>query len=318
MRLLVTGGAGFIGSHVADAALGLDWEVLCVDDLSTGLKENLPKGAVFAEADIRDSDQLSKIFKDFRPNSVSHQAAQASVPSSRRDPVNDASVNVIGSLQVLQAARNFEVERLVAASTGGAIYGDVPDGDYATEEAEPKPISPYGVAKLSMEFYMRVYRDKYGLKTHTLRYANVYGERQNATGEAGVVAIFSHQIAMRAKLKLHARISPGDRGCIRDYIHVSDVVRANMIALAGRLPRTSMNVCTGVETTTGTLLEEIEHIVGWGAKVEPSAPRPGDVQRSAMSNAICQQYLNQTIPLAEGLKLTVPWFQRRLAAGSDS
>ncbi len=318
MRLLVTGGAGFIGSHIAEAALGLNWEVLCVDDLSTGLRENVPRGAALVEADIRDSVRLANLFEEFRPDAVNHQAAQASVPRSRRDPVTDASVNVIGGLQVLQAARDFEVERFVAASTGGAIYGDIPDGDFAAEEATPRPISPYGVAKVAMESYMGIYREEYGLNTHALRYANVYGERQSTNGEAGVVAIFSHRVASRAKIQIHARASLGDRGCIRDYIHVSDVVRANMIALGGGLPLAAINVCSAVETTTATLLERIERIVGWRTGVERLAPRAGDIQRSAMSNTLCQQYLGQTMPLSEGLERTVTWFQRQLAAKAGS
>jgi UDP-glucose 4-epimerase len=225
---------------------------------------------------------------------------------------------VIGGLQVLQAARDFGVERFVAASTGGAIYGDVPDGDYAAEETAPRPISPYAVAKLAMESYMGIYREEYGLNTHTLRYANVYGERQSANGEAGVVAVFSHRVASRAKVKIHARVSPGDRGCIRDYIHVSDVVKANMIALGGDLPLASMNVCSAVETTTATLLERIERIVGWRTGVDQLGPRAGDIQRSAMSNTLCNQYLAQTMPLSEGLERTVAWFQRQLAVEARS
>ena len=320
MRLLITGGAGFIGSHIAEAAVDRNWEVICVDDLSSGRKENVPRGAALVEVDIRDSDRLAKLFEDFRPNAVSHQAAQVSVPDSQRDPVNDASVNVIGSLQVLQAARDFEVERFVAASTGGALYGEVAEAKYAAEETTPKPISPYAVAKLAMESYMGIYREEYGLKTHALRYANVYGERQRANGEAGVVAIFANLVASGARVKMHARTSLGDRGCIRDYIHVSDVVRANMIALTGGLPLDSINVCSAVETTTATLLERIERIAARRTRVEHLPPRAGDIQRSAMSNTLCNQYLTHAMPLSEGLRRTVSWFQQQLsvAAGSKS
>lgn len=312
MRLLITGGAGFIGSHIAEAALDHNWEVVCIDDLSSGRRQNVPPGATLIEADIRDASRLRKAFADFRPNAVSHQAAQVSVPDSVRDPVNDAAINVIGSLHVLQAAREFKLDRFVAASSGGALYGELADGVYATENTTPTPISPYAGAKLSMESYMRIYQNQYGLETCALRYANVYGERQDANGEAGVVAIFSNRVSSGAGVKLHARVSPGDGGCIRDYIHVSDAVRANIMALAGDLPLAAINVCSGIETTTEEILEQLQRIAGRRVEVEQLGPRPGDIHRSAMSNSLCNEHLAPAMPLSEGLERTISWFQQQL------
>ena len=199
-----------------------------------------------------------------------------------------------------------------AASSGGALYGELADGVYATENTAPTPISPYAGAKLSMESYMGVYRNQYGLETCALRYANVYGERQDANGEAGVVAIFSNRVISSTGVKIHARVSPGDGGCVRDYIHVSDAVRANIMALTGDLSLAAINVCSGIETTTEDILERIQRIAGQGVEVEQLGPRPGDIQRSAMSNTLCNEHLAPAMPLSEGLERTVSWFQEQL------
>ncbi|HVZ35762.1 MAG TPA: NAD-dependent epimerase/dehydratase family protein, partial [Polyangiaceae bacterium] len=194
MRILVTGGAGFIGSHIADAALARGHEVLVIDDLSTGKRANVPSGARFVELDIRDGKRLHELIGEFRPQVISHQAAQTSVSVSTREPVRDADINVTGSLQLGDAAVEHGVERLIFASTGGAIYGEVPEGARAKEGDRTTPLSPYACSKLAFETYLTGYFAKErGLKSTVLRYANVYGPRQDPHGEAGVVAIFAQR-----------------------------------------------------------------------------------------------------------------------------
>lgn len=230
MRILVTGGAGFIGSHVADAYLAAGHEVAVVDDLSTGAKENLDPRARFWQVDIR-SAELPAVMTDFRPEVISHHAAQMSVSVSARDPRHDADINILGTLNLLEAAVRCGVKRVIFASTGGAMYGDQ-DAVPTLETTFPQPVSPYGVAKLAVERYLHAYRAMHGLPAIALRYANVYGPRQNPHGEAGVVAIFSRGILEGRELTVN-----GDGGQTRDYVYVGDVVRANLLALECRAPR---------------------------------------------------------------------------------
>ena len=194
MRLIITGGAGFIGSHIADRALEKGWAVAVIDDLSSGRRENVPDGAEFFEVDICSKDDVDRVFEHFKPTAVSHQAAQASVAVSVREPQMDANVNVIGSLNILTASVANKVEQIVFASTGGAIYGEVPDGVRAGIDFSPVPISPYACSKFSVEKYLECFRIEHGLKYTVLRYANVYGPRQDPHGEAGVVASFCNRI----------------------------------------------------------------------------------------------------------------------------
>ncbi|MFS8582639.1 MAG: NAD-dependent epimerase/dehydratase family protein, partial [Limnochordales bacterium] len=224
MRALVTGGAGFIGSHLADALLERGAQVAVLDSLATGRRENVAPGAEFFEADLRDRDAVLQAVGRFRPTHIFHQAAQASVKVSVDDPLLDAHVNVIGGLHLLEAAREAGVKRFVFASTGGALYGEVPDGRAADEGRPLQPKSPYGAGKAAFELYLDVYRQNFGLSYTVLRYANVYGPRQDPFGEAGVVAIFTSRLLRGEPVTLFARKNPGDDGCVRDYVYVGDVV----------------------------------------------------------------------------------------------
>jgi len=311
MRTLVTGGAGFIGSHVADAALTAGHEVLIIDDLSTGRRENLPKGARFVELDIRKGDELAKVVSDFKPNVVSHQAAQTSVSISTREPIRDAELNVLGTIHLLHACVSNNVERLVFASTGGAIYGEVPDGERRKETDVAVPLSPYACSKYAVEAYLGFYRHEYGLKSTILRYANVYGPRQDPHGEAGVVAIFAQRLIAKQPIQINARRKEGDDGCVRDYVFVEDVVRANLAAIGGKISAPVVNVCTGEGTTTRALAEGLQAILGARGELRAGARRAGDVERSVLDPTRCLAVLGRVSGMSEGLKKTADWFASR-------
>ena len=309
MRVLVTGGAGFIGSHIVDAALAAGHEVAALDDLSSGKRENLPASAALHVVDVRDQAAVRRVFAAFRPEVVSHQAAQVSVSASVREPLVDASVNVIGSLHVLEAAREHGVRRLVFAGTGGALYGEVPAGTRAGVDTRPAPISPYATSKLAVEGYLAVYRAHHGLPCTSLRYANVYGPRQDPHGEAGVVAIFARRILAGERVRINARRERGDDGCVRDYIYVGDVVRANLAALEGRVDAPVVNVGTGVEATTRTIAEALARAAGVPLDAEAGDHRPGDLERSVLDPRACEALVGPLTPLAEGIASTLEWFR---------
>jgi UDP-glucose 4-epimerase len=275
MKLLVTGGAGFIGSHVVEAALAAGDQVLVLDDLSTGKRRNVPQAARFEQIDLRDGPAVRNAVLAFRPDAVSHQAAQASVAVSVRDPRLDVGVNVVGSLNLLEACAEAKVSRLVFASTGGAIYGEVPEPERACEDTPARPQSPYAISKLAVEQLLEVFRVHRGLDYRILRYANVYGPRQDPHGEAGVVAIFMQAVLEKRSLQINARKTPGDGGCIRDYVFVDDVQRAHLAALRGELPDRVLNVGTGVAARTVELAEAIAR----------SSSRPPSAR--AISSAAC-------------------------------
>jgi len=308
-RLLVTGGAGFIGSHVVEAALEDGWEVAALDDLSSGKRENLPPGVPLYPVDVRDAAGVQDAVRAFGPTVISHQAAQASVSVSVRDPVRDAEVNIIGGLQVLRAAQAQGVERVVFASTGGAIYGEVAQGA-ATEGAPARPYSPYATSKLAFEQYLETFRQQFGLDYVSLRYANVYGPRQNPHGEAGVVAIFTDRLLAGQPLGINAMNEAGDDGCVRDYVYVGDVARANLAAARGETPRL-LNVGTGVGTTTRELTTHLASALGRRAEINASPPRLGDLKRSVLDCTLYGQVLGPPVELTEGLKQTAQWVLQR-------
>jgi len=314
VRVLVTGGAGFIGSHVADAALAAGHEVSVLDDLSVGRRENVPEEARLFELDVRDGEAVRQVFAEVRPELVSHQAAQASVARSVREPAFDAEVNVVGSLHVMQACVAHGVARLVFASTGGAIYGEIEEGALASESHPTHPLSPYACAKLSVEHYLAAFAAEHGLAATTLRYANVYGPRQDPHGEAGVVAIFARRLIAGEPIQVNARRTPGDDGCVRDYVHVRDVVAANLAAFEGRIDAPVLNVCTGVGTDTRALAKRLRDRLGSTSEVRDGARRPGDVERSVLDPALLDRYLPERVPLAEGLASTADWFRAASAA----
>lgn len=316
MRLLITGGAGFIGSHIADGALANGWDVAVIDNLCSGRRENVPEGAQFFEIDIRDKEAVDKAFAEFKPTAVSHQAAQASVAVSVREPQMDAEVNVTGSLNIMTACVANNVERIVFASTGGAIYGEVPEGVRAGVDFNPVPISPYACSKFSVEKYLECFRIEHGLNYTVLRYANVYGPRQDPHGEAGVVAIFCNRVLAGEPIKVNAMRKVGDAGCIRDYVFIENVAAANIAALKGEIPDPILNVGTGSETTTQQLAEILQDKLGKTVDVSPSEKRAGDIERSLLNADRLVELLGPVVDINEGLGRTGQWFSDRLAATS--
>ena len=310
MRVLVTGGAGFIGSHVADSLLAAGHDVLVVDDLSTGRRENVPDKALFRQGDICDGAFLASAFDAFSPDAVCHQAAQTSVAVSTREPRRDAMCNVIGSIEVLQQCVRKRVARVVYASTGGAVYGEVPDGTRASVDTPARPLSPYACSKFAAECYLRAYAFEHGMSFTILRYANVYGPRQDPHGEAGVVAIFSQRVLAGQPIQINARRELGDAGCVRDYVYVGDVVRYNRLALDGGIAEPVVNVCTGQETTTLDLARMLGNVCGVTPTLTNGSRRPGDVERSVLMGGDAARTLPPT-SIEQGLRETVAWFKAR-------
>lgn len=313
MRVLVTGGAGFVGSHVVASALDAGFEVAVLDNLSSGKRSNLPAGVDVFEVDLRDRDATFQAVTAFGPELVSHQAAQASVSVSVRDPRFDAEVNVIGGLNLLDActAPGSRVRHLVFASTGGAIYGEVPEGEAANEDFRLGPKSPYGISKLTFERLLAVYREHRGLASTVLRYANVYGPRQDPHGEAGVIAIFFDAALAGKNLTVFAKRTLGDGGCIRDYVYVSDVARANLHALTGKLSHPVTNVGSGRATTTQQLAQRIVSITNASSRIEQAGVRAGDIERSLLDVSRFEQALGAPTPLDTGLAETAHWYRER-------
>jgi UDP-glucose 4-epimerase len=302
MKVLVTGGAGFIGSHTVDALCGRDDEVVVVDDLSTGWERNLNPNARFERLDVRAPETAELIFKE-RPEGLVHLAAQVSVSRSVREPAFDAEVNVLGSLNVMQAAAEVGA-RLVFASTGGALYGDTEH--VPTPEDHPTwPVSPYGIGKLAAEHYLHGIRAQRGLSYAALRYANVYGPRQDPHGEAGVVAIFCLALLGDKLPRIH-----GDGKATRDYVHVRDVVRANLLALdsdtAGHF-----NVGTGRQTDVNTVFHLVRSTLRLGDRAEHGPERPGDLLVSALDSARFRREFGwePQVELEAGIAETAEWFR---------
>lgn len=302
MKVLVTGGAGFIGSHVTDAYVDAGFDVVVVDNLSSGRRDYLNPRARFYEMDIRDSD-LSGVFEKERPEVVNHHAAQPSVTASVADPGHDADVNILGTLNLLALGKEFGARKFIFASTGGAIYGN-PEYIPADEEHPTRPLSPYGIGKMAGEYYARFYGSM-GIVAAILRYANVYGPRQDPHGEAGVVAIFSN-----AMLAGNPPTIYGDGAQTRDFIYVEDAARANLLATRSDVPDTT-NIATGVETTVNDIFRQIAGLTGFHDDPEYAPARAGEVYRIALDNAHARSWLGWTpsIPLEEGLMRTVDWFR---------
>jgi len=300
---LVTGGAGFIGSHIADALVGRGYRVIVLDDLSSGRRENVNPAAELQVLDIRSSEAAQLIDKE-RPAVMFHLAAQMDVRRSTEDPAFDASINVLGTLNLLNAAVKAGVQQFIFASTGGAIYGE--QDVYPAPEGHPeRPVSPYGVSKLAGERYMYYFHVQYGLDVTCLRFANVYGERQNPHGEAGVVAIF-----LKLLYQGKQPVINGDGLQTRDYIHVSDVVRANMAAI-GRPGFRILNVGTGIESNVVDLYEGIRTAAGSELAATHGPGQPGEQRRSCVDASKLREELGvpEPIPLGEGLQRTADWFR---------
>lgn len=305
MRILISGGAGFIGSHVAEAFSNQGHEVLAVDNLFRGKKENLPSNIPLREADLRDREALDRVFSDFKPDLVNHHAAQVSVRESVDDPVFDAEVNVLGSLNLLDCCIWHEAKRVIFASTGGAIYGEQ-EKFPAPEDHPEKPLSPYAVSKLAVERYLYFYRETYGLQWVSLRYANVYGPRQDPFGEAGVVAIFCQKM-----LSGETPLINGDGLQTRDFVYVKDVARANLDCLATDFTG-PVNIGTGKETDINTIFSMLSRFTGSNAKENHGPPKPGEQRRSVLDPALAAKVLSwkPRTPLQEGLEKTADFFRK--------
>ncbi len=306
MTAVVTGGAGFIGSHLVDALLARDERVVVLDDLSTGRRENLSAaldaGAVLHEVDVRDADAVREPIVAERPDTVFHLAAQIDVRLAVRDPAFDAGVNVGGTINVLEAAREAGVRRLVNASTGGALYGNA-ERIPSPEDETVGPLAPYGQSKYAAEGYCGLYSRLHGLSTVSLRYGNVYGPRQDPLGEAGVIAIFCGKLRDGERPTVY-----GDGTQTRDYVHVDDIVAANLAA-AGGGERGAFNIGRGTETSVLELVQVLGELSGAGDSFAPEfAPaRPGEAQRSSLDSSRARERLgwNATVGLEDGLRRTL-------------
>lgn len=310
MRILVTGGAGFIGSHVADLLIAAGHEVAVVDNLSTGRRENVPLRARFYECDIRDNDALAAAFSEFRPEIVSHHAAQMSVRVSVQDPRYDAAINVGGSVNLLECAVATGTKKIIYASTGGAIYGE--PVYLACDEDHPlAPLCQYGVTKYVVECYLELYARLYGLDYTVLRYPNVYGPRQDANGEAGVVAIFAGRMLAGLPVTIY-----GDGRQERDFVYVRDVAEATLLALnAGS--RETINLGSGQGTSVRQIFDELARLTHYPLLPVYEPPRLGEVYRIWLSGARAKALLGwePRVSLQKGLSQTVEWVAHQIEQG---
>ena len=319
MKIIVTGGAGFIGSHIVDACLRAGHDIEIIDNLSTGSSENIPRDITVHRIDIRDVLAVAEIFKTFHPDAVCHQAAQLSVSRSVREPLLDADINCLGLLSVLDAAVATDCKRMVFASSGGVLYGDVTEP--ALETAPANPLSPYGITKWAGEKYLNFFAREHGLTSVALRYSNVFGPRQNPHGEAGVVAIFCKQF-----LNGHAAHINGDGKYVRDYVYGPDVAAANLAAIElskasfASEKVVSLNIGTGIGTDVNELEEKLRTQIGLlrecagERKILPGPEhgpeRVGDLRSNLLDASLASNVLGwkPTHSLDEGLEATSHWF----------
>lgn len=304
MRILVTGGAGFIGSNISDMLIGKGHQVIVLDNLSSGKKANLNPRAKFYHADIRDAKSVEKVFKGNKIDIVCHHAAQIDVRKSVADPVYDANINVAGTLNLLENARKAGVKKVIFASSGGTIYGEC--GAKAPDEnSKGRPISPYGITKYTIEFYLNFYSEIHGMKYTALRYGNVYGPRQDPHGEAGVVAIFAGKMLAGEKALIF-----GNGGQKRDYVNVHDVARANLLALK-KGDNQIINIGTGVATSVNTLFGRMAKITGYTVKPKYEPARPGELLKSVLNIGKAKRVLGWApeISLDKGLEQTIDFFR---------
>ena len=313
MKILVTGGAGFIGSNVVDAYVQAGHEVLVADNLSTGKRSNVNPEARFYQLDIR-SREIDQLIERERPDVLNHHAAQISVPYSVSDPLLDADINIKGLLNLLESAVRYKVRKVISISSGGAIYGEA--SEYPTsEDYQPRPLSPYAVSKFSSEYYLAYYKHQYGLDYTTLRYANIYGPRQIPHGEAGVVAIFMENL-LKGKRSTLYHFPDDEAGMVRDYCYVGDVVKVNLSALENGSGE-FFNIGTGRGTKTLTLYKTIfdafKEAVG-SISEELGRPtrqmaRPGDLSKSCLVVEKARRFLGwgPETGLKEGIRETLDW-----------
>lgn len=309
MRIVVTGGAGFIGSHVADAYLAQGHEVAVLDNLSTGFRHNVPKKATFYEMDILDSEGVARLFKEFQPEIVNHHAAQMDVRVSLVDPEFDARSNIVGSLRLILMAVRYRARKFIYISTGGAIYGE-PTSLPVPENHPINPECAYGISKQTVEHYLYLYKRLEGLDYTVLRYPNVYGPRQNPKGEAGVNAIFIDRM-----LEEEAPIIYGDGEQLRDYVYVSDVVEANLLALTQGSGEV-LNIGSGVGTSVNRIFEVLARLLDFHKAPEYGPARPGEIYKVYLDPTRAQKALGwkAKVPFEEGLRRTIDWHKTRTVA----
>ena len=305
MRILVTGGAGFIGSHVTDAFIAAGHHVAVVDNLATGRRARVNREAVFSAVDLR-SSRLAAVFERERPEVVAHLAAQAAVRRSVSDPLFDASVNILGGLNLLDCCRRFGVRRFIYSSSGGAGYGET-DVLPTPEDHPTRPLSPYGISKVTLEMHVAAWEQTFGISGISLRYANVYGPRQDPEGEAGVVAIFCHRL-----LTGQTPIINGDGEQTRDYVYVEDVAAANLRALACADVTGCVNIGTGVETSVNELYRRLAGAAGARTAPHHGPAKSGEQRRSCLNPGLAKRVLGwaPTVTLADGLARTFEFFKQ--------
>ena len=313
MRILVAGGAGFIGSHTVDALVAAGaGEVSVLDDLSTGKRSQVNAKAALYQTDLRDAAAVAAVVGKARPEIIFHLAAQMDVRRSVADPAFDAQVNLVGFLNLVESARRHGLKRVIFSSTGGAIYGEQ-DEFPCTEDHPRRPVSPYGVAKLATEAYLFFYKAEYGIDYLALRFANVYGPRQDPHGEAGVVAIFCGRILDGKPVTIY-----GDGTQTRDYVYVGDVVRAVVAAANSSASGIALNIGTGVETNVNDLYSTLAGIAKSPARAEHAPARPGEQKRSVISPARAERELGwrPEKKLADGLEETFKFFKQQRGRSS--
>jgi UDP-glucose 4-epimerase len=303
MKILVTGGAGFIASQVADAFLADGHQVAIIDNFETGFRQNLPSPAQFYEVDIRDADAVARICDEFGPEAVCHHAAQLDVRKAVSDPAYDADINILGSLNVLLHTTRVGAKRFIFSSSGGACYGE-PQQLPVPETHPANPESPYGLTKYAFEHYLRIWHGLHGIVPIVLRYANVYGPRQTAHGEAGVVAIFAGLLLQNKPPKIF-----GDGTMTRDYVYVGDVVEANRRALTLN-DGAVLNIGTGVQTSTREVFEAVREAIGSGPTEPEMLPeRAGEVHNICLDNSRAREVLGWSpqVDFREGVRRAVAW-----------
>lgn len=310
MRILVTGGAGFIASHVADAYIAAGHDVAVLDDLSRGTRTNVNARARFYEGDVRNREFVESVFQRERPAAVNHHAAQMDVRRGVQEPIFDASVNILGSINLLDACVRHKARRVVYISTAGAAYGE-PKEMPVREDDPVNPITPYGISKHTVEHYLFTYRVLYGLSYVVLRYGNVYGPRQSSKGEAGVFAIFCERMLGGVQPVIY-----GDGSKIRDYVYIDDVARANVLALE-RGTGEIFNIANGVATTDFEVFQMVRNSLGLRSLEPDYVPvRPGEIERIYLNISKAKRLLDwePTISLEEGARRTAAFFSSRIPA----
>ena len=305
MKIIVTGGAGFIGSHLVDAYVDLGHEVVVIDNLSTGRAEFVNNKALLIEADITNQEMMQSILSAQRPDVINHHAAHIQVGHSVDDPQFDAKNNILGTLNIMEAAKNLSVKKVIFAATGGAMYGNKPTP--FDESMKEEPLSPYGISKRAAELYLNYYHDLYGIPYLSLRYSNVYGPRQNAHGESGVVAIFSEMI-MAGKTP----VINGDGTHTRDYVYVSDVVKANVLALTTDFVG-ELNIGTNTEISTNEVFDRITAVLGKKIERIYGPKRPGEQITSSLNCDKAKKNLGwePQVSFTAGIQKVADWYRNQ-------